>query len=96
MDDFSYEIVVLNTPDVSASPHWELAPNPGSELLSILLTTPLSDVVTFQIFNAGGQLIKEINNHQAPRINTADWPSGIYWIRQKGSISGGAQKWVKH
>jgi hypothetical protein len=95
MDDFSYEIVVSDALDPTTSSFWKLAPNPGSDLLNILLTNPDSDAVTFQILNACGRLIKEVDPFQATPIHTTDWPSGVYWVRQKGTAGAPAQKWIK-
>lgn len=62
---------------------WTVSPNPATEAISITFSTdPAQEYI--QIYNTAGRLMRSVvADASTLRIDIADWPGGLYYIRFK-------------
>lgn len=66
-------------------------PNPATITITVEIKNGLKDPI--QLYNSKGILLKEIETAKQLRINIADLPDGLYFLRQKGESQG--KKFIK-
>jgi len=75
-------------------------PNPVTDQINILFKEPEPSKYTISILNSLGamfyqQTYSNVDSNRTIRINTKDYPSGIYFINVKGQNSTFSQKFIK-
>lgn len=71
--------------------NWTIYPNPASDNISLKFTNPPYKE-TLEIYNTIGNLVKSIKiNSSTMNINISDLPEGVYFIRLKNKLNGGAR-----
>ena len=79
----------------SSFPHQtEVFPNPGSNQFTIQTETPFSNVIVYDLM--GRQVFSQAVSGSTIRINTDNWPSGVYFWKAYDSNSAQSGKWVKN
>lgn len=79
----------------SSFPHQaEVFPNPGSNQFTIQTETPFSNVIVYDLM--GRQVFSQVVSGSTIRINTDNWPSGVYFWKAYDSNSAQSGKWVKN
>ena len=79
----------------SSFPHQaEVFPNPGSNQFTIQTETPFSNVIIYDLM--GRQIFNQAISGNTIRINTDNWPSGVYFWKVFSETNGAAcGKWIK-
>ena len=79
----------------SSFPHQtEVFPNPGSNQFTIQTETPFSNVIVYDLM--GRQVYNQAISGNTIRINTSNWPSGVYFWKVFSETNGAAcGKWIK-
>lgn len=79
-----------------------VSPNPVQQQTSVQFTLPTSDAMSIDIFNVSGEWVKSVLQSQNFSagihqyfINTADIPSGIYFVRLQSDKFYGIEKLIK-
>lgn len=83
---YLYELdceVAIGMEDNSQDVFWTIFPNPVQETLTIQFTRDIRQE-QLQIYNAVGRLVKVTDVSTSARIDIADLPAGLYFIRLKG------------
>ena len=79
----------------SSFPHQaEVFPNPGSNQFTIQTETPFSNVIVYDLM--GRQVFSQAVSGSTIRIDTDNWPSGVYFWKTYDSNSDQSGKWVKN
>ena len=79
----------------SSFPHQtEVFPNPGSNQFTIQTETPFSNVIVYDLM--GRQVYNQSIFGNTIRIDTNNWPSGVYFWKAYSSSSTLCGKWVKN
>ncbi len=79
----------------SSFPHQtEVFPNPGSNQFTIQTETPFSNVIVYDLM--GRQVYNQAISGNTIRIDTNNWPSGVYFWKAYSSSSTLCGKWVKN
>lgn len=78
----------------SFSHQTEVFPNPGSNQFTIQTETPFSNVIVCDLM--GRQVFSQVVSGSTIRINTDNWPSGVYFWKAYDSNSAQSGKWVKN
>ena len=83
-----------STPESHITNQTTVFPNPGTNQLTIQADTPFTDVIVYDM--TGRQIFSQSVSETAIHINTASWPSGVYFWKVHNSSSVQCGKWVKN
>jgi len=97
-DGMMGSFVVLDTTstgvsDINSSNNFSVFPNPTSGLLNIVSTD--NEKASVNIFNSFGEKIHSAVSRTSTTLQTADFPSGIYFIHIRTSNNSYTQKFIK-
>ena len=69
--------------DEQTATNWHVTPNPAQDFIEIKGGNQSADVV---VYNAAGELYLSMTMDRVQRINTANWPRGMYYVRIAGEV----------
>ena len=80
---FAFGLSYIVGMDEPAATSWRVTPNPAQDFIEIKGGNQSADVV---VYNAAGELYLSMTMDRAQRINTANWPRGMYYVRIAGEV----------
>jgi len=91
-----FHVSYLSTTALKENDHNELAtvyPNPGISQLNIQTDTPITQVTIYDMM--GRQVFNQTMSETTIRINTENWPAGVYFWKTYNSSYSFSGKWIK-
>jgi hypothetical protein len=77
-----------------------LYPNPANEQLTVQLSEPVSERITFEIYSTEGKLLKTVskygNGSMTYHIMIGTLPEGLYYLRYVNKDRQGTEKFIKN
>ena len=92
-----FHVSYLQTTGMNENHGFEKAnvfPNPGTNQFTIQTDTPFTKVIVYDL--TGCQIYNQTLSETTIRINTENWPSGVYFWKAYDSNSAQSGKWIKY
>jgi hypothetical protein len=89
------QVSTVGLPQLGKTIDVKLYPNPGQDYLQLQWPSDLQQVA-IKVYSTLGKLLYASTNHETQiKINTYDWPAGMYYIQLESELGSTSLPWLK-